>query len=96
MLRSYLIDEVSNLEMEDACKTYQLGYAQRKTLCNRLFRKLENNESYCWFYGPQGRILRLNIQDESLNSKMDILSLKRTELLISKWKLQQYMVFRLF
>jgi uridine phosphorylase len=23
------------------------------------------------FYGPQGRVLRLNIQDESLNSKMD-------------------------
>jgi uridine phosphorylase len=40
MLRSYLIDEVSNLEMEDAFKTYQLGCAQRK-ICNRLFRKLE-------------------------------------------------------
>jgi uridine phosphorylase len=46
-----------------------------------LFRKLEKiiesdkntrNHCYCrWFYGPQGRILRLNIQDESLNSKMD-------------------------
>jgi uridine phosphorylase len=23
------------------------------------------------FYGPQGRVLRLNIQDETLNSKMD-------------------------
>jgi uridine phosphorylase len=23
------------------------------------------------FYGPQGRVLRLNIQDENLNSKMD-------------------------
>jgi uridine phosphorylase len=23
------------------------------------------------FYGPQGRVLRLHIQDESLNSKMD-------------------------
>ena len=23
------------------------------------------------FYGPQGRVLRLNIQDEELNSKMD-------------------------
>jgi uridine phosphorylase len=23
------------------------------------------------FYGPQGRVLRLNIQDEALNSKMD-------------------------
>jgi uridine phosphorylase len=30
LLRSYLIDEVSNLEMEDACKTYQLGCAQGK------------------------------------------------------------------
>jgi uridine phosphorylase len=28
-------------------------------------------ESQPRFYGPQGRVLRLNIQDESLNSKMD-------------------------
>jgi uridine phosphorylase len=39
MLRSYLIDEVSNLEMEDAFVIHQLGCAQRKTLCNCLFRK---------------------------------------------------------
>jgi uridine phosphorylase len=106
MLRSYLIDEVSNLEMEDAFVKHT-NWDVRKTLCNCLFRKTrknnrkrqntQRNHCYCrWFYGPQGRILRLNIQDESLNSKWIILSLKRTELLISKWKLQQYMVFRLF
>jgi uridine phosphorylase len=81
MLRSYLIDEVSNLEMEDAFVKHT-NWDVRKTLCNCLFRKTrknnrkrqntQRNHCYCrWFYGPQGRILRLNIQDESLNSKMD-------------------------
>jgi uridine phosphorylase len=27
-----------------------------------------------WFYGPQGRVLRLNIQDEELNLKWIILN----------------------
>jgi uridine phosphorylase len=32
MLRSYLIDEVSNLEMEDAFVTYQLGCAKENLM----------------------------------------------------------------
>jgi uridine phosphorylase len=66
MLRSYLIDEVSNLEMEDAFVKHT-NWDVRKALCNCLFRKTrknnrkrqnaQRNHCYCrWFYGPQGRI----------------------------------------
>jgi hypothetical protein len=34
-------------------------------------------------FGPQGRILRLNIQDESLNSKMDSFKFEENRILIS-------------
>jgi uridine phosphorylase len=82
MLRSYLIDEVSNLEMEDAFVKHT-NWDMRKgkpyvIACSEKLEKIierqnaQRNHCYCrWFYGPQGRILRLNIQDESLNSKMD-------------------------
>ena len=32
------------------------------------------------FYGPQGRVLRLNIQDEELNNKMDNFSFNETKI----------------
>jgi uridine phosphorylase len=83
MLRSYLIDEVSIPEMEDAFIKHT-NWDLRKgkpyiISCSEELEKLIESEKIHkgitatagGFYGPQGRVLRLNIQDESLNSKMD-------------------------
>lgn len=83
MLRSYLIDEISQNEMEDAfikhtnwdCKK---GRPYNIPCSEKLEKRFESNRIHKGitataggFYGPQGRILRLNIQDINLNSKMD-------------------------
>ncbi|SHL08679.1 nucleoside phosphorylase [Flavobacterium xanthum] len=83
MLRSYLIDEVSNLEMEDAFVKHT-NWDLRKgkpyvIACSvKLEKMIASDQMHKGitataggFYGPQGRVLRLNIQDEALNSKMD-------------------------
>ncbi|MEO8235046.1 MAG: nucleoside phosphorylase [Flavobacterium sp.] len=83
MLRSYLIDEVSIPEMEDAFIKHT-NWDLRKgkpyiISCSSTLEKLIESEKIHkgitatagGFYGPQGRVLRLAIQDESLNSKMD-------------------------
>jgi uridine phosphorylase len=83
MLRSYLIDEISNVEIENAFIKHT-NWDIRKgkpyaVLCSeKLERIIESDKIHKGitataggFYGPQGRILRLNIQDEKLNSKMD-------------------------
>ncbi len=86
MLRSYLIDDVSNA----AIITHFVQHTDwdlRKgrpyiTSCSE---KLEQQfdaptihkgitATAGGFYGPQGRILRLNIQDENLNAKMETFS----------------------
>lgn len=83
MLRSYLIEEISNLEMEDAfVKHTNWDLRKGKPYVISCSEKLENiiesdkmhkgiTATAGGFYGPQGRVLRLNIQDEELNSKMD-------------------------
>ena len=83
MLRSYLIDEVSIPEMEDAFikhTNWDLRKGKPYVIpCSEELEKLIESEKIHkgitatagGFYGPQGRVLRLNIQDESLNSKMD-------------------------
>jgi uridine phosphorylase len=83
MLRSYLIDEVSNLEMEDAFVAHtnwdlRKGKPYVISCSEKLEKIIENDKMHKGitataggFYGPQGRVLRLNIQDEELNSKMD-------------------------
>ncbi|ENA1802169.1 nucleoside phosphorylase [Flavobacterium psychrophilum] len=83
MLRSYLIDEVSIPEMEDAFikhTNWDLRKGKPYIIpCSEELEKLIESEKIHkgitatagGFYGPQGRVLRLNIQDESLNSKMD-------------------------
>lgn len=83
MLRSYCIDEISNTEIETAFieqtnwdlkkgKPYVIPSSE--TLANR-FYTAEIYKGFTatagGFYGPQGRILRLNIQDTDLNRKMD-------------------------
>jgi uridine phosphorylase len=83
MLRSYLIDEISNSTMEDAFikhTNWDLKKGRPYVIsCSELLEKrMESNQIFKGitataggFYGPQGRVLRLNIQDENLNSKMD-------------------------
>ncbi|MFA9191535.1 nucleoside phosphorylase [Flavobacterium sp. FZUC8N2.13] len=83
MLRSYCIDEISNTEIENAFieqtswdlkkgKPYVI--ASSETLAHR-FYSVEIQKGFTatagGFYGPQGRVLRLNIQDPNLNQKMD-------------------------
>ena len=83
MLRSYLIDEVSNVAIEEAFVKHT-NWDLRKGMpyviaCSEILEKvIESDKMHKGitataggFYGPQGRVLRLNIQDESLNSKMD-------------------------
>ena len=83
MLRSYLIDDISNIEMEDAFVKHtnwdlKKGKPYVIACSTKLERMIESDKMHKGitataggFYGPQGRILRLNIQDENLNSKMD-------------------------
>ena len=83
MLRSYLINEVSNTEMEDAFIKHtnwdvKKGRPYAIACSEKLEKIIESDKMHKGitataggFYGPQGRVLRLNIQDEELNSKMD-------------------------
>jgi uridine phosphorylase len=83
MLRSYLIDAVSNSEMENAFiqhTNWDLLKGRPTVIpCSSVLEKrIESNVIFKGitataggFYGPQGRVLRLNIQDPTLNSKMD-------------------------
>ena len=83
MLRSYLIDDISEIKMEDAFIKHtnwdlKKGRPYVISCSEKLEKRLESNRIFKGitgtaggFYGPQGRVLRLDIQDESLNSKMD-------------------------
>jgi uridine phosphorylase len=83
MLRSYLIDKVSNIRMEDAFIKHtnwdlRKGKPYVISCSSILEKRIESDKMHKGitatsggFYGPQGRVLRLNIQDETLNSKMD-------------------------
>nr|WP_315175305.1 nucleoside phosphorylase [uncultured Flavobacterium sp.] len=83
MLRSYLIDSIAETRLETAFiehthwdlkkgRPYVIG-------CSTELEQLIANEQIHkgitatagGFYGPQGRVLRLGIQDPALNSKMD-------------------------
>lgn len=83
MLRSYLIDGICETEMEDAFikqTNWDLKKGRPYVIKGSaiLEKRLESDTIYKGFtgtaggfYGPQGRVLRLDIQDPSLNSKMD-------------------------
>ncbi len=83
MLRSYLIEDISEVAMEDAFINHtnwdvRKGRPYVISCSEKLEKRLESDKIFKGitgtaggFYGPQGRVLRLNIQDESLNSKMD-------------------------
>lgn len=83
MLHSYKIDNISNPEIENAF-IKQTNWHQNKARpivvsgSVLLEKRLESNLTFKGltataggFYGPQGRVLRLPIQDSELNSKMD-------------------------
>jgi len=83
MLRSYLIDDISDKTIEDAFIS-QTNWDAKKgrpyvIACSEKLEKMIESDTMHkgitatagGFYGPQGRVLRLNIQDENLNSKMD-------------------------
>lgn len=83
MLQSYQVDEISHPDIEEAFikhtnwsakKSYPLIVSNGKTLED----KLASNKVYKGitataggFYGPQGRVLRLPLQDPDLNKKID-------------------------
>lgn len=83
MLRSYHIDEVSNAAMEDSFMVHtnwdlRKGRPYAIACSEKLEKYIESDRMHKGitataggFYGPQGRVLRLDIQDESLNAKMD-------------------------
>lgn len=83
MLRSYLIEDISEVAIEDAFISHtnwdiKKGRPYVIACSSKLEQLIESNKIHKGFtgtaggfYGPQGRVLRLNIQDESLNSKMD-------------------------
>lgn len=84
MLRSYLIDAICETEIEDAFIA-QTNWDLRKGRpyvikgSETLAKRLDSPHIYKGFtgtvggfYGPQGRVLRLGIQDSELNRKMDV------------------------
>lgn len=88
MLRSYLIDTISETEIEEAFIS-QTNWDLRKgrpyvvSGSKTLEKKFESNTIFKGFtgtaggfYGPQGRVVRLNIQDPELNTKMDSFNYK--------------------
>ena len=83
MLHSYQVDEISHLEIENAFvkhtnwspkKTYPLIVSNSEELA----AKIASEKTFTGitataggFYGPQGRVLRLTLQDADLNNKID-------------------------
>jgi len=92
MLRSYQIEEVSNSEIEKAfIKHTHWDAAKGKPYaiaCSEKLEKIIESEKMHkgitatagGFYGPQGRVLRLPIQDNDLNSKMDNFKFEETHI----------------
>ncbi|MFD2907775.1 nucleoside phosphorylase [Flavobacterium ardleyense] len=88
MLRSYLIEEISEIEMEDAFIAHsnwdmKKGRPYVIAGSRTLEKQLESDKIFKGFtgtaggfYGPQGRVVRLGIQDPELNNKMDSFNYK--------------------
>ena len=83
MLRSYQVDHVTMTDMEDAFiqHTYwnlDKGRPYAIQASEKLMQKMNENQFFSGititaggFYGAQGRVLRLAIEDQDLNDKMD-------------------------
>ena len=83
MLRSYVIDAITHPEIEEAF-VQQTNWDLKKgkpyaiSCSEKLEKLIESDQIFKGFtatapgfYGPQGRVLRLAIQDPELNHKMD-------------------------
>ena len=92
MLRSYLIDKISETDIEEAFIT-QTNWDLRKgrpyvISCSKtLEKRIESDKIFKGFtgtaggfYGPQGRVVRLGIQDPELNAKMDSFNFNGTRM----------------
>ncbi|WP_353103787.1 nucleoside phosphorylase [Myroides odoratus] len=83
MMRSYLIEDITDYTMEEAFiahTQWDLRKGRPYFIQNSpwLEEKLSSNQTFKGitgtaggFYGPQGRVLRLGIQDPELNHKID-------------------------
>jgi len=83
MLRSYIVDDVTDVAIEDAFMSHtnwdiRKGRPYAVKASEELAKVIEGAEMHRGitatsggFYGPQGRVLRLDIQDKALNYKMD-------------------------
>lgn len=83
MLRSYIIEDFTQNEIEEAFINHTLWDLRKgRPYCieasEKLMKIFESEMLYSGFtvtaggfYGPQGRMLRLPIQDDLLNNKMD-------------------------
>lgn len=83
MLRSYVTNEISHPALEDAFvahtnwnqkKTYPLIVSNSQILEDKISSEIVHKGMTATaggFYGPQGRVLRLAIQDPNLNQKID-------------------------
>tara|TARA_R110002074_G_scaffold310833_18_gene481694 strand:- start:2425 stop:3294 length:870 start_codon:yes stop_codon:yes gene_type:complete len=83
MLRSYVVDSISHPTLENAFvahthwsdkKCFPLIVANSKALEQKLSSDIiykGMTATAGGFYGPQGRVLRLQIQDPALNNKID-------------------------
>jgi uridine phosphorylase len=92
MLRSYLVDAISNVAIEDAFVKHtdwdlKKGKPYVISCSEKLEKIIESDRMHKGitataggFYGPQGRVLRLNIQDENLNGKMDNFEFENTKI----------------
>ena len=88
MLHSYNMYDINNPDIEDAFieQTNWHSNKARPIIINgstALTKKLKGSQVFQGltataggFYGPQGRVLRLGLQDPKLNSKMDAFSYK--------------------
>jgi uridine phosphorylase len=83
MLRSYLIDEITDLNLEQSFIKHcnwdkKKGHPYAVKASEKLLKQLNDPKIFKGitatsggFYGPQGRVLRLPIQDSDLNNKLD-------------------------
>lgn len=88
MLRSYAMDGISQPDLEDAFINHTHWDARKgrpyAINCSKTLMELMNSKNIHkgitatsgGFYGAQGRVLRLEIQDKALNSKMDNFNFK--------------------
>jgi uridine phosphorylase len=105
MLHAYQIDPVTNPEIENAfiAQTDWNSKKGRPLIINNnssLEKKFESNKTFKGitataggFYGPQGRVLRLPLQDPELNHKID--SFRFNDLRITNLEMETSVIYGL-